>query len=222
MNDYNPTLQYNNDFPYSANGRFGRLAYLGRSMGLTLMFILAFAGLGLIGFVIYKVLGLDPSQDSTLNSILMLIGGVAALAIYGFFIYLTIIVGIRRLHDLNRTGWMYLLLFVPLVGFIFALYMIFAAGTPGENDYGLPYKTQSWEKFCGIFCFLIIPLIGILAAIAIPAYQSYVEKAQQQQVLMNQAQQELQASETELQKLEQELKAAEQGLGAASTVQSSY
>ena len=43
---------------------------------------------------------------------------------------------IRRLHDLNKTGWLALLMLVPVVNTIFSLYLLFAPGTVGANDYG--------------------------------------------------------------------------------------
>ena len=52
------------------------------------------------------------------------------------------------LHDLNKSGWLILLCCVPIVGWIFALYMLFADGTVGPNPYGadpknrMPYQAQ--------------------------------------------------------------------------------
>lgn len=43
---------------------------------------------------------------------------------------------IRRLHDLNRSGWYYFVLLVPLVNVLFSLYLFFAPGTVGPNQYG--------------------------------------------------------------------------------------
>ena len=43
---------------------------------------------------------------------------------------------IRRLHDHDKSGWFYLLAFVPLIGWIFFLIMMLTPGTPGENSYG--------------------------------------------------------------------------------------
>ena len=43
---------------------------------------------------------------------------------------------IRRLHDLNHSGWWSLLAFVPLVNFILAIYLTFFRGTVGENRFG--------------------------------------------------------------------------------------
>lgn len=48
----------------------------------------------------------------------------------------TIMINIRRLHDLNKGGWWLLLAFVPVVNFIFMLYVWLMPGTVGWNDYG--------------------------------------------------------------------------------------
>ena len=43
---------------------------------------------------------------------------------------------IRRLHDTDLTAWHALILFVPFVNFFFMLYLFFAKGTQGPNQYG--------------------------------------------------------------------------------------
>ena len=43
---------------------------------------------------------------------------------------------IRRLHDLNRSGWWALIMLIPLVNLLFAVYVIFFKGTEGPNKYG--------------------------------------------------------------------------------------
>ena len=45
-------------------------------------------------------------------------------------------VGIRRLHDTNRSGWWILISFVPVVGWIVLLVLYALAGDPGPNRYG--------------------------------------------------------------------------------------
>ncbi len=47
----------------------------------------------------------------------------------------SIAVGVRRLHDTNRSGWMLLLCLIPCVGLV-VLYWMILEGTPGENQYG--------------------------------------------------------------------------------------
>jgi uncharacterized membrane protein YhaH (DUF805 family) len=45
-------------------------------------------------------------------------------------------VAVRRLHDHDKSGWFYLLTFVPLIGWLFFLFMMLTPGTNGENSYG--------------------------------------------------------------------------------------
>lgn len=43
---------------------------------------------------------------------------------------------IRRLHDLNGSGFWVILVFVPLVNIVFFLWLLIKKGTEGDNDYG--------------------------------------------------------------------------------------
>jgi uncharacterized membrane protein YhaH (DUF805 family) len=45
-------------------------------------------------------------------------------------------VGIRRLHDTNRTGWWVLLIFIPIIGWIVLIVFLATASDPGSNRYG--------------------------------------------------------------------------------------
>lgn len=45
---------------------------------------------------------------------------------------------IKRLHDLNQSGWLWLLGLIPIVNFFFGIYLLFGKGTDGANDYGEP------------------------------------------------------------------------------------
>jgi uncharacterized membrane protein YhaH (DUF805 family) len=48
----------------------------------------------------------------------------------------SIAVGIRRLHDTDRSGWWLLIGLVPLVGFIVLLVFFCSKGTTGANRFG--------------------------------------------------------------------------------------
>lgn len=48
----------------------------------------------------------------------------------------SIAVGIRRLHDTDRSGWWLLLVMIPLLGWIALLVITLLDSTPGENTYG--------------------------------------------------------------------------------------
>ena len=45
-------------------------------------------------------------------------------------------VGVRRLHDINRTGWWLLLVFVPGIGWIVLIVWAIKRGDKGQNKYG--------------------------------------------------------------------------------------
>jgi len=42
----------------------------------------------------------------------------------------------RRLNDLNKNGWFTLLYYIPIINFIFFLYLLLTPGTPSPNRYG--------------------------------------------------------------------------------------
>lgn len=44
----------------------------------------------------------------------------------------------RRLHDLNKSGWLSLLVFVPLANAILGIILLFKPGSHEENKYGIP------------------------------------------------------------------------------------
>jgi uncharacterized membrane protein YhaH (DUF805 family) len=45
-------------------------------------------------------------------------------------------VQVRRLHDIDRSGWWYWLFLIPIVGWIILLVWNCKRGTPGPNRYG--------------------------------------------------------------------------------------
>jgi len=48
----------------------------------------------------------------------------------------SIAVLIRRLHDISRSGWWILLIFLPVIGGFVLLIFTLLASTPGSNEYG--------------------------------------------------------------------------------------
>jgi uncharacterized membrane protein YhaH (DUF805 family) len=45
-------------------------------------------------------------------------------------------VGMRRLHDINRSGWWILMGLIPILGWIALIYWYCRPGDVGPNDYG--------------------------------------------------------------------------------------
>jgi uncharacterized membrane protein YhaH (DUF805 family) len=48
----------------------------------------------------------------------------------------SICVGIRRMHDHDKSGWWLLIALVPVIGFLYLLYLLVTRGTVGENRFG--------------------------------------------------------------------------------------
>ncbi|MFJ6636480.1 DUF805 domain-containing protein [Streptomyces sp. NPDC091376] len=60
--------------------------------------------------------------------------------IYGIYVLAVFLpslgVMIRRLHDTDRSGWWFLIAFIPLVGAIILLVFLASEGKSAENKYG--------------------------------------------------------------------------------------
>ncbi|WP_043972429.1 MULTISPECIES: DUF805 domain-containing protein [Acinetobacter] len=161
-----------NDSGFSANGRFGRLSYLGWNMLL---------GLSMLVLGIIAAFFMPAFSNSSTGILVYLLGGVFII-IYIAVLYYSFIFSIRRLHDRNQTGWLSLLMLIPLVNFLFFIYLSCAKGDENTNNYGAPRITQGWEKVLAWIYIILIPIsMLILAATAIPAYQNYIQKSQQLQ-----------------------------------------
>ena len=84
-----------------------------------------FAGVNFLISIILGVIGLD--LISTLFSLAIFLPGIA--------------VGVRRLHDVGKTGWFMLIGLIPVVGWIILIYFYVQEGDAGPNEYGLNPKT---------------------------------------------------------------------------------
>lgn len=145
---------------FSTKGRLGRVRYLTYSMGYMLIFYLLIAVL----FGILAAAGMMESPTATL-----FVMGIAYALIIGFGLTLTI----RRAHDFNKSGWWSPLSLIPLVG----LFFLFVPGTDGENAYGKKTPPNRGGLVVLVAGLVVIVIVGILAAVAIPAYQEYVDRA---------------------------------------------
>jgi uncharacterized membrane protein YhaH (DUF805 family) len=61
---------------------------------------------------------------------------------YIYMIYLLAVlipglaVSVRRLHDVGKSGWLYLVILIPLIGAIWLLILFFTDSQVGENKWG--------------------------------------------------------------------------------------
>lgn len=142
---------------FSPSTRIGRMRYLSHSFLIGLCSYLFFIPATFLVTSTFAVLGF----------VLLAVGYIAV-------VIPMIIIGIQRLHDLDKSGWLTFVYLVPLVNFVLMLYVLCAPGTEGDNTYGKqPPPNKTWNIVCGWFC-LAFPILGIITAIALPAYQSYV------------------------------------------------
>ncbi len=69
-----------------------------------------------------------PGQDFN-NAVIVIIIINIALIIASFIIM------IKRLHDIDYSGWLSLLILVPGINIAFIFFLLFAKGTPGPNRF---------------------------------------------------------------------------------------
>ncbi len=144
---------------FSIEGRIGRLRYLAWSLVLMLA-ALALLGVASMGLAISEIVG----------SVLIALVGIGMAVV-------SVQIGVQRLHDIGWSGWLWLINLVPIVGSVFALLLLIIPGTTGANRYGPPAPPNSRAVKLLAWLWLLVPVLGILAAITLPAYQDYVNRA---------------------------------------------
>jgi len=155
---------------FGVEGRIGRLRYLAWSLAMTFVAMI-FAGIG--GLAAYG-LGSD-------SSLLAIVGGLVAAVAFIAMIVVGIQIGVKRLHDIGWSGWLLLVNLVPVIGSVFSIIMLVVPGSTGVNRFGPPAPPNSRGVKILAALWLLVPVLGILAAIAIPSYQDYVERARDAQ-----------------------------------------
>ena len=96
--------------------------------GLT--FLLVLLGLGVVSSIV------DPSSAYGETSFLGNLISMLILVVFVAGAIPLIAVTARRLHDTGKSGWLYLLTFIPLIGGLILLVLILMGPTPGPNQYG--------------------------------------------------------------------------------------
>jgi uncharacterized membrane protein YhaH (DUF805 family) len=107
------------------SGRINRRNFI---VGTISIWILYFLGLFLLGFILALLFGESFVNDT--NSTYM-----AVLAVIIAYFY-NASLSIRRLHDINQSGWVLLAAVIPLVNILILCLLIFQKGHSGKNQYG--------------------------------------------------------------------------------------
>ena len=130
------------EHPLSAQGRLNRLSYIANWGLLHILYGLSLILLNL-SFDTLQPQALDIEQNVSSFAVVELSSFVlTALYLYSIFILI-----IRRLHDLNKSGWMSLLLFIPLINLVVLVWLIFAQGCSRTNRFGHPRASTNVERF---------------------------------------------------------------------------
>ena len=152
VSDFEGTEEYQEIRMWSASGRVGRLRYLAYTTGASLLAGCAAAVLG-----------------GALGGL----GMIVALLCYVAAVVFSVMIAIQRSHDMDWSGWTVLLALIPFVGLIW----IFKSGSAGVNAYGAPPPPNTTGvKILGLLLPILF-VVGILAAIALPAYAEYTRRA---------------------------------------------
>lgn len=173
MSTLNPTASADGQVQlFSASGRIGRVRYIGWSVGLWILsFVLLFT---------IRAIATRLGHHG---------GGAVSLLVFAVnfgLVVVAILFAIQRIHDFDISGWLAVLLIVPIVNFFFAIALMVIPGTDGSNRYGSkpPANSVGVTVLAAIAPLLLIAYLGILFSAAVSAYQAYGHKAhmaQQQQ-----------------------------------------
>lgn len=136
------------DKPLNPNGRFCRHSFAAWSFLNTIICI----------FSVLLILSIFNQFHATSYAKSMtFLGYLLTLGVLVCFFYYSFIISIRRLHDQNLSGWWSLLLIVPILNFLFFLYLLYNKGDDGMNKYGFSRIIFGWEKILGNAYMIIAP-----------------------------------------------------------------
>jgi uncharacterized membrane protein YhaH (DUF805 family) len=135
---------------FGFNGRIGRGAYW---LGILIMMIVSVVGVGLAIWLYYggfeeftkifkemaAIANSDPQaveqqmlelqEKLQVAQLVVLVGSLPST-------YMSFAIFVKRLHDKGYTGWLSVFMLIPLVNLIMLLWLGFARGQDGPNEYG--------------------------------------------------------------------------------------
>lgn len=103
-------------------------------MFVLFQYVVAFAWGALVGIIMLLLTLADASEDTMMTIFYILIVPYALYSLWAMIPGLA--VAVRRLHDLDRSGWALLFGLIPLVGGIILIVFYATEGTRGPNRFG--------------------------------------------------------------------------------------
>ena len=152
---------------FTIHGRIGRLRYLAWTLVLTLALLVAG---GIISTVSFAVATASPVLGT-------LIGVVLGLALFVALVWVSVQIGVQRLHDRGWSGWLYFLNLVPLVNSVFPILLLVLPGNAGANQYGAPPPRNSTAvKVLATLWLAFIPVVlAIVVTLGMNGYLDQLE-----------------------------------------------
>ena len=108
---------------YRTDGRLNRLGYI--------KYMLLLAIIGGVGTFVTSSMATFLTGDPTGMLVNLVTAAWGIAAVTG-----NVMLMIRRLHDLDKSGYFAIIALVPFIGFIYSIYLFCAQGTVGWNQYG--------------------------------------------------------------------------------------
>lgn len=118
--------EYDQSRVFSWHGRIGRMRF---ACFLSLALFVNIISLQALLFLLPLDRLLSITADGWSGTVINILFQVPVLVF-------SIAMAIRRLNDLNQSGWFSPLIFPPFINALFFLYLLFWPGTRGENKYG--------------------------------------------------------------------------------------
>jgi uncharacterized membrane protein YhaH (DUF805 family) len=114
---------------FSTHGRTNRAPYFWHTLldGFVVVFLLFLLTGGTVGLM---SIGADG------GGVIPILATIAWFGIIFAAFLAELCITIRRFHDLDRSGWQWLLSFIPLVNIYIWFLLLFEPGTNGPNRYG--------------------------------------------------------------------------------------
>jgi uncharacterized membrane protein YhaH (DUF805 family) len=119
------------NYLFGIQGRIGRLQWWGGQCIILMLFVapLLMLGIGIGDMSEERV------QQIIANNAVALIAAI--LAIYALAVWMNVATTVKRYHDRNKSGFWFLVIFIPFIGGIWQLVECgFLSGTPGANNFG--------------------------------------------------------------------------------------
>lgn len=124
---------------FAFSGRLNRKPYICRSIAVT------FFSIALAFLLFFAFAGFPPSRQYK-HPEFVWIHVTLLLLIMVLTIWIGFSLGVRRCHDVEKSGWWLLLGMVPYINIVWGLYLIFKRGTVGPNRYGDDPIRNDYDK----------------------------------------------------------------------------